>query len=103
MKNKGEVIGLEVESWPTRLKTAVTGVAIIIVLNKREAKIRINTDVKGLKDIFKKKVLRKEVNMNFKENIDQFLVVIRSIVRIKELEVILTYNEKMMRKDQTLK
>src|SRR6185437_13213731 len=62
MKNKGEVIGLKVESWPTRLRTAVTKVAIIAVLNKGGAKIRINTDVKGLKDVFKKKVLREEVN-----------------------------------------
>src|SRR6185437_592114 len=93
----------EVKSWPTRLKTAMTRVMIITVLNKGGAKIRINTDVKGLKDVFEKKVLRKKVNTNFKENIDQFLVVIKSIVRMKELEVILTYNEEMMRKDQTLK
>src|SRR5260364_164824 len=95
MRNNQEVIQLRAESWPTKMKTALTGTAITLILSKEKKTVRIKTNIKDLKKEIEKKGIRDEANPKMKENLDQLWEVIRRIVKMKELKIIITYKEEI--------
>ena len=103
MKSMQETIELKVESWPTKLKTALTGIALALVLSKDKEEVKIKTNIKGLKEEVERKVIRAEENFKLKENLDQFTEIIRRIMKMKRSRITIVYEEKISRNKATRK
>src|SRR5260363_415432 len=95
MRNNQEAIQLNVENWPTKMKTALIGIALTLILSKEKKIVRIKTNIKSLKKEVEKKGIRDENNTKMKENLDQLWEVIRRITKMKELEINVTYKEEI--------
>ncbi|CAG8704373.1 46415_t:CDS:2, partial [Gigaspora margarita] len=83
------------------MKVATTAIAIVTVISKRKTKVKINTNKKETKRIYE---LIKNKNLSgtalLKENQEQMIYVIRTLIERKEITLEIKYKEVMENKKE---